>query len=116
MSVRKARLARLEAGLRQQREYMHHTPIMAVPFGTSTGEQQHSYIAAQPCACGQVACPSRTIGAIVPQTCATSEAWMQQVQAYQARTRKGWPDDLSCQIGRLSRLADRLAPREGNHE
>jgi hypothetical protein len=114
MSVRKARLARLEAGLCQQREYMHHTSIVYVPFGLSTREIE-TYIAVQPCACGQVACPQRMIGAIVLGMLSKVQ-WNQQVQAYQARTRKGWPDDLSCQIGRLTRLADRLAPREGNHE
>jgi hypothetical protein len=91
--VRKSRIACLEA--RQRRQHPageHFISVVRVPWGEDSADD----LAALSCLCGQVGCPDRRIGRLVPDKAPSSQAWVERVQAYEARKRReGCPDDAA---------------------
>ena len=67
MSFRTSRVSRLEARQRRQHpaELAHGTNVVQVPSEISE-PHWHEWLAQQPCRCGQVGCPERRIGLLVP--------------------------------------------------
>ena len=82
----KSRLTALEA--RHDRVHpahlAHFTSILFVPAHLEDDEWE-AWIAAQPCRCGRISCPERSIGAILPEKYDSDAAWVAAAQAHQAR-------------------------------
>jgi hypothetical protein len=93
MSFRKSRVSRLEARQRRQHpaELAHFTSVVQVP--PEIGEADwHDWLAEQACKCGQVGCPGRRIGLLVPTRCQTAEEWVERYQHYRERRREAFPE------------------------
>jgi hypothetical protein len=77
----KFRINRLEAKQRRQRppERAHHVSLVHVPWGADTADYQTHLL----CPCGGgAACPSKTIGLVVPTPAPTKEAWAEEAHRY----------------------------------
>jgi hypothetical protein len=67
MSGLKSRLAKLEAHLRREHppDQEHCSAVVLVPPDIPY-DAWDDWLASQPCACGQLHCPERTIGVVLP--------------------------------------------------
>jgi hypothetical protein len=74
MTNSEKRITRLEEAQRLRHGDGHFVSIVHVP-PEIPDEDWRTWLAAQPCACGLVGCPERTVGLLIPTPCATIEEW-----------------------------------------
>jgi hypothetical protein len=79
------RVARLEECRRKRRPPSHFMNVVSTPWHMDGGAIDHWLREELACACGQLGCPERRIGALLPEKTPSVETWTERAQAYYAQ-------------------------------